>query len=249
MNELCLFAGAGGGILGSILLGWRVVCYVENDPYCIEVLKARIKDDIYDDAPIWDDVRTFDGRPWRGCVDIVTAGFPCQPFSIAGKRAGADDERNMWPDTLRIISEVRPRFAFLENVPGLLSSGYFGTILGDLSEIGYDARWTVLGAGDVGAPHRRWRLWILAHTKCDRLETDTNDRQICEQAPEGRPTRHTSTAMCEGVQVWDTDAPPRTSFCGVRDGVAHRVNRLKAIGNGQVPAVVRAAWMLLSEGL
>lgn len=164
MNELSLFTGAGGGILASILLGWNTIGYVEYDEYCKQIIRQRIRDGIYDDAPVFGDIREFDGRRFAGCVDVITSGFPCQPFSVAGKRAGADDERNMWPETLRIIGEVRPRYAFLENVLGLISSVYFGTILCDLAALGYDAEWCVLGADDIGAPHRRKRLWILAHT-------------------------------------------------------------------------------------
>lgn len=164
MNELALFAGAGGGLLASRwLLNWRTVCAVEIDPYRQAVLLARQADGLLDPFPIWPDVRDFDGRPWRGIVDVVTAGFPCQPFSVAGRRRGADDERNRWPDTIRVLREVRPRFALLENVPGLLAHEYIRTIFGDLAEAGFDAEWCVLGADDVGAPHRRKRLWILAY--------------------------------------------------------------------------------------
>jgi len=163
MNELALFAGAGGGLLGSRLLGWRTVCYVEKDPYCQKILQARIKDGYLDDAPIWDDARTFNGRPWAGLVDVVTAGFPCQPFSGAGKQLGEQDERNLWPDTLRIIREVGPEWLFLENVPRLLCFDYFGRILADLAESGFDARWDCIPASAVGAPHQRDRLWIVAH--------------------------------------------------------------------------------------
>lgn len=168
MNELCLFAGAGGGLLGTKhLLGFNTVCYVENADYCIQVLKARIADGLLDDAPVWDDIKTFNGKPWAGCVDIITAGFPCQPFSVAGKRRANKDERNLWPETIRVIREVRPRYAFCENVPGLIGGhhGYFGRILDDLSQSGYDARWCIVSAADVGAPHLRKRLWILAYTK------------------------------------------------------------------------------------
>ncbi len=168
MNELALFAGAGGGLLATKwLLGWRTVCYVEYADYPVKVIKARIKDGLLDDAPIWGDVRTFDGKPWRGCVDIITAGFPCQPFSIAGKGKAENDDRNMWPDTIRVIREVRPAWCLLENVTGLLSAshGYYGQILADLAESGYDARWRVLSAAEVGAPHKRDRLWIVAYTE------------------------------------------------------------------------------------
>jgi len=163
LRELSLFSGAGGGLLGSRLLGFRTVCYVENNPYCIEVLKARIREGYLCDAPIWGDIKTFDGRPWAGCVDVVTAGFPCQPFSVAGKQKGEADDRNMWPETIRVIREVRPPYALCENVSGIIggSHGYFGRILDDLSQSGYDARWRIVSAADVGAPHLRKRLWIV----------------------------------------------------------------------------------------
>jgi len=175
MNELALFAGAGGGILGGKLLGWRTVCAVEYAEYPRRILLARQNDGTFPPFQIWDDVRTFEGRPWRGIVDVVSAGFPCQPFSVAGKQKAGDDLRNGWPDTIRIIREVRPRYAFLENVPGLLagSHGYFGRVLGDLAEAGYDAVWTVLGAADAGAPHKRDRLWILAYPRRGERRAET----------------------------------------------------------------------------
>ena len=163
MNELALFAGAGGGILGGILCGWRTVCAVEYDPYCREVLLRRQEEGHLKPFPIWDDVRTFDGTAWAGAVDIITAGFPCQPFSVAGRQAGADDPRNMWLDTIRIIREVRPGWVLLENVPGLLATGYIYTIAGELSEAGYDFKWDVVSAAETGAPHKRDRWWCLAH--------------------------------------------------------------------------------------
>jgi DNA (cytosine-5)-methyltransferase 1 len=115
--------------------------------------------------PLFGDVKEFNGKPWQGAVDCVCGGFPCQPFSAAGKRKGIDDERNLWPDTIRIVREVEPRFVFLENVPGLLKFDYFGQILGDLATAGFDAEWEVVSAADLGAPHRRQRLWIFAYSK------------------------------------------------------------------------------------
>lgn len=173
LTEISLFTGAGGGVIASKMLDHRVVCYVEWDAYCQEVLTARINDGTFDDAPIWDDVTTFDGNPWRGRVDLISAGFPCQPFSVAGARRAGADLRNGWPDTIRIIREVRPRFAFLENVPGLITGahGYFGTVLADLAALGYDCEWTCLSAAAVGAPHRRDRVWILAaNTHRERVQ-------------------------------------------------------------------------------
>ena len=163
LNELAIFAGAGGGILGGYLLGWRTVCAVEWDAYAASVLVARQNDGCLAPFPIWDDVRTFDGRPWRGRVDVVSGGFPCQDISAAGKGAGIDGERSgMWAEMARIIGEVRPRHVLVENSPMLTARG-LGRVLGDLAAMGYDARWGVLGARDAGAPHKRERIWILAN--------------------------------------------------------------------------------------
>lgn len=171
MRELSLFTGAGGGLLGTHhLLGWETVGYVEIEDYCQRVIKQRIADGLLPEAPIFSDIRAFISEgyaaSYTGMVDVVTGGFPCQPFSVAGKQAGENDPRNMWPQTIEAIRIVRPRYCFLENVPGLLVSGYFDRIVRDLHEARYDARWITLGADDVGAPHRRKRLWIMA--------TDTN---------------------------------------------------------------------------
>ena len=98
----------------SPLPGYRTVGHVERETYAAAILVARMEDAALDPAPVWDDVATFDGRPWRGAVDIVTAGYPCQPFSVAGKRRGADDPRHLWPHVARIVGEVEPPFVFLE---------------------------------------------------------------------------------------------------------------------------------------
>ena len=164
MNELALFAGAGGGILGGHLLGWRTVCAVEWEPYPASVLCARQNDGLLPPFPVWDDVQTFDGKSWRGIVDVVSGGFPCQDISAAGKGAGIDGERSgMWREMARIIHEVRPRFVFVENSPMLTSRG-LGVVLGDLAKMGFDAKWGVLGANSVGAPHKRDRIWIAGTT-------------------------------------------------------------------------------------
>jgi len=173
-TEMSLFSGYGGFSLGLRLAGLttRTICYVEWDKYCQQVIQARIEDGHLDDAPIWDDIKSFDGRPWRGTVDILSAGFPCQPHSNAGLRRGAADDRNLFPDTLRIIGEVGPRLVILENVPGILvgSDGrppYGGTVVGQLAEAGYDAEWRVISAADAGAPHKRARWWLLAYPNAD----------------------------------------------------------------------------------
>ena len=163
MNELALFAGAGGGLLAGHILGWRTICAVEWDAYAASVLCARQNDGVLPPFPIWDDVQTFDGRAWRGRVDVISGGFPCQDISAAGKGAGITGDRSgMWFHMARIVGEVRPRFVFVENSSMLCSRG-LGTVLGDLAALGYDARWGVLGAADVGAPHQRDRIWIVAN--------------------------------------------------------------------------------------
>lgn len=197
MRELALFAGAGGGILGGLLLGWRTVCAVEIDPYARSVLLARQNDGTLAPFPIWDDIRTFDGTAWRGAVDVVSGGFPCQDISRAGKGAGIDGERSgLWSEMARIIREVRPRFAFVENSPTLTSRG-LGRVLGDLAAMGFDAEWGVLGADDCGAPHMRKRIWIVAHANRNNDSDDAGEIRCAsgalETAPRGKDWKRMRT--------------------------------------------------------
>lgn len=194
VNELHLFAGAGGGILGSELLGIRTVCAVELEPYPASVLLARQNDGLLPPFPVWDDVCTFDGRPWRGLVDVVSGGFPCQDISAAGKGAGIDGARSgLWREMHRVINEVRPQFAFLENSPLLVGRG-LARVLGDLAEIGYDAEWLVLGADDVGAPHVRKRIWILGMDRNANCIREKEKREIS-----GGQQATKSTRVCGDV--------------------------------------------------
>jgi len=327
LNELALFAGAGGGILGGKLLGWRTVCAVEWDGYARDVLVARQNDGCLEAFPIWNDVQTFDGKPWRGIVDVVSGGFPCQDISCAGKGAGIEGERSsMWKHMARIIGEVRPQYAFVENSPMLVGRG-LAIVLADLAEMGYDTEWGVVGAHHVSAPHRRDRIWILAtdsnlrgcnngsdterqheanHAQvrevaedqqsgsvgqhrtsangCDvadstikRLEgfniskqpkrirewTSSNAWQnssqndvgnaVCERQPRQgqswfgsdpaeKGEGETDHAFSERIgHIWGIESP----LGRVANGVAARVDRLRCIGNGQVPAVAQLAWNTL----
>ncbi|MCC6315065.1 MAG: DNA cytosine methyltransferase, partial [Thermomicrobiales bacterium] len=167
LNVLSLCAGVGGLDLGIRLArpDARTVCYVEWNHFAASVIAARAQDGGLDDAPVWDDVGTFDGEPWRGVVDCVAAGFPCQPVSLAGKRQGMADERFIWGDIERIIGEVAPRYVFLENVPGILSAddGWFlDRVLFGLVALGFDCEWDLFSATETGAPHRRERWFCLA---------------------------------------------------------------------------------------
>lgn len=136
--------------------------YVERDSFAAALLVARMADKALGEAPVWDDLATFDGRPWRGRVHIVSAGFPCQPWSHAGARLGTEDERWVWPEIARVVGETRPCYVFLENVGGLVSGGGLGPVLGSLAALGYDAVWGCFSAAEVGAPQVRERVFILA---------------------------------------------------------------------------------------
>lgn len=162
MNELHLFSGAGGGILCGMLLGNTCVCAVEKEPFCRQVLLQRQRDGLLPKFPIWDDITTFDGKPWRGLVDIVAGGFPCQDISIVGKGAGITGARSgLWSEMARVIGEIQPRYAWVENSPMLVGRG-LETVLADFAEMGYNAKWGVIGAHHAGAPHKRDRIWIRA---------------------------------------------------------------------------------------
>ena len=191
LRELALFAGAGGGILGGKLLGWRTVCAVERDAYCAAVLAQRQADGCLAPFPIWSDVTTFDGLPWRGIVDVVSGGFPCQDISVAGSGDGLDGERSgLWSQMARIICEVEPEQVYVENSPMLTSRG-LDRVLGDLASMGFDAEWGVLSAADVRALHLRERIWILAHARRYR------HRQQVQQITQRRRSEQ-ADARCNG---------------------------------------------------
>lgn len=137
---MALCSGIGGLELGLHLAipEYRCIAYVEREAYAVAILVKRMEEGWLDKASVWDDVGTFDGRPWRGKVDIISSGFPCQPFSSAGRRRGTEDERWLWPDIARIVRDVRPRYVFLENSPRIVDGGQT-EILRDLAICGFDA--------------------------------------------------------------------------------------------------------------
>ncbi len=165
MNGLALCAGVGGLERGieSIIPQARTVCYVEGETYPASVLASKMEAGSLPKAPIWSNVRTFDGKAWRGKVSFLSGGFPCQPYSQAGKQLAHKDPRDLWPEFARIIGEVRPQFIFLENVPNVVKWA-LPTVLKDLSQMGYDAAWCVVAASEVGAPHKRARWFLFAYS-------------------------------------------------------------------------------------
>jgi len=270
MRTMHLFAGAGGGLLADLILGHDPACAVEWDAYCCAILRERAADGWFPGLHVHEgDIRLFDPSPWAGGVDCVHAGVPCQPWSVAGKREGETDERNLWPEVWRIARTLRPRYLYLENVPGLLTwngGAYFGVILGELAALGFDARWCVLGADDVGAPHIRKRLWILADASSARCREGQSGPSgpLWDQTRRAEPERlggdvaDSGRKRLEGAELqrqrgrimprafngggWSTEP----GVGRVAHGVAHRVDRLKALGNGQVPLQAAAAWMTLA---
>lgn len=163
LNTLSLCTGAGGLDLGFRLAvpDARTVCCVENDAYACEVLAERMEEKLLDDAPIWTDIRTFASLPWRGVVQAVIGGYPCQPFSRAGKRRGKEDARHLWPHFKRIVEEIEPDYCFFENVEGHLDLG-FEQVREDLVGLGFGVEAGLFSAEECGASHRRKRLFILA---------------------------------------------------------------------------------------
>lgn len=274
MNVLALCSGIGGIELGIQLAepSARTVCYVEREAYPLAVTLARIRDGVFDDAPIWTDIKTFDGKPWCGVVDCITGGYPCQPFSYAGRRKGEDDPRHLWPDIRRIISEIQPRFCFFENVAGHLSLG-FESVWGDLSDMGYTVEAGLFTAAEVGAPHKRQRLFILAHTDAgrrweqgdgqqlasgpDRGSVELGDtdgsgsqgrgkpgREKTDEVPAWPPSPTNSDAWAEVLRL---EASLEPAIRRVADGIPNRVDRLAATGNAVVPAVAATAWRQLRK--
>jgi DNA (cytosine-5)-methyltransferase 1 len=222
VNELALFAGAGGGILGGHLLGWRTICAVEWEPYAAAVLIQRQNDGILPAFPIWDDVRTFDGKPWQGIVDVISGGFPCQAYSQAA--AGRNTADDLWPEMRRVVADVAPRYVFAENVSRIAIE----QAAIDLESMGYKTRSISLSASDLGGDHVRERFWLCGYADGD-----------CKSIGAKHEQASWMQEFCSGV--WQNQP------VGLRmaDGVAARVDRLKAIGNGQVPAVAATAWNLL----
>lgn len=236
MNELALFAGAGGGILGGHLLGWRTVCAVERDAYAAQVLAQRQNDGALPPFPIWSDVCSFDGRPWRGLVDVVSGGFPCQDISSAGKGAGIDGARSgLWKQMARIVGEVRPGFVFVENSPLLVKRG-LAVVIGDLAELGYVSKWGVISAGEHGACHQRKRLWLIA--------ADSERRESRIKPCNGSSGR---VGRAWKSSAWNRDwESALREFRGMDDGLAYGVERTDTIRNGQVPVVAATAFNLLA---
>lgn len=214
-----LFAGIGGFDLGFERAGMRTVWQVEIDEYCRRVLAKH-----WPNVQRLEDVRECSKRNLFP-VDVISGGFPCQPHSLAGKRKGTNDERWLWPDFMRIICDIHPRFVVVENVPGLLTTA-FGDVVGGLAASGYDAEWQSIPAAAFGAPHIRERVWIVAYPMAN-------------------------SASKQGWRIFQSGLQPNSPAGGwwevepnvgrVANGIPARVDRLKGLGNAIVPQI--AEWI------
>ena len=276
LRTMHLFAGAGGGILADILLGHQPVCAVEINSYCQQVLAARQEDGSLPFFPIFDDVTKFDGTKWRGLIDIVAGGFPCTDISVAGGGAGIEGENSgLWKEQKRIVCEVEPRKVYLENSPALTIRG-LGVVLADLAELGFDAKWGVFSCADVGGVHLRKRIWVVAtNTKVVQRDGSSDNRKNSQcKEPQFRNGAGKINAAdnwserVEGIKQkqvyrftrfpWGEDVRgiedlrnrpdlPEPLIRRINNDVAFGMDRLKAIGNGQVPRVAATAWTILNE--
>lgn len=177
LRFISLCSGGGGLDLGVELAipDARAVCYVEREAFAVAHLVAAMGSGLLAPAPVWSDARTFDGRPWRGLVDGVIGGIPCQPHSLAGRKLGQHDERDLWSAARRIIAHARPWWVLIENVAGMLSAGADDIagaqrVYGDLRRLGYEVEAGLFAAEEVGAPHRRERIFLLAVADPERAE-------------------------------------------------------------------------------
>lgn len=246
INVLSLCTGAGGLDIGLGLAvpPARVVCCVEHEAYACEVLATRMAEGSLDVAPVWTDIRTFNGRPWRSVVDWVIGGYPCQPFSDAGKRRGADDPRHLWPHIARIVEEAQPSLCFFENVSGHLSLG-FREVAEDLERMDFEVAAGLYSASEVGAPHNRKRLFIMAHARYGRqyvsLSTTEQNRNEPENGIPVADGSHVADPYTTGRGLARPDQAGVNSVeaegglrCRERSG--HAIGRLELCGGNVVNA-------------
>lgn len=205
MKHLSLFSGVAGIDLAAHWAGMETVQLVERDPYCQSILRKN-----FPGVDLHDDITTFDATRLRGRVDIVSAGFPCQPHSLSGSRLASRDDRDLWGEVVRVLGEAKPRWFLGENVPGLFSSesgNFFGRIVNDLAEMGYRVGWCCYGASDVGAVHRRKRVFIIAwNPDCQRCEELVDGNPEGSKDVDSRLDTDSNNSVREGGIIGDGDS-------------------------------------------
>lgn len=227
-KHLDLFSGIGGFALAARWAGWDTVQFVEKDKYCQKILSKN-----FPQVPIHEDIKTFDAATLRGTIDIITGGFPCQPYSVAGKRKGDKDDRHLWPEMLRVIREVQPPWIVGENVYGFVnwSRGMvFDQVCADLEDEGYEVAPVILPACAINAPHQRNRIWIIAYSESIRMEGYRSDREQVTQPP-----IKTELPRCYSPGNYWAEWPTKSGVLRRDDGVPSWVERVKGLGNAIVP--------------
>lgn len=250
MNELALFIGAGGGALSAQLLGWRTVCAVEINPYCREILLRRQEEGHLKPFPIWDDITTFDGKPWCGKVDIITAGFPCPAFSRAGKGGGFKQDP-LFYEAVRIVRETEPYGILWENVEGF--TRWKEDLRNEVEALGYEWYDAILNPLDFGVQQNRPRYFngclrrgLLFNTQHIRGVQRDESKGVQRVQPVLKDTKGGRAPAIRTKDEW-RDIFVNTGTRRKVNGVAHRMDRLRAIGNGWVPSVGKVAGGLLSR--
>jgi len=224
MKVLDLFSGIGGFSLGLEAAGMQTVSFCEIDPFCQAVLKKH-----WPNVPCHDDVTKLDGRDYNG-VDVICGGYPCQPFSVAGKQRGHEDERHLWPEMLRVIQDAKPRWVVAENVGGHIKLG-FDEVASSLENEGFTVWSFIIPACAVGAPHKRDRVWIVAHSNSKRMEG------CAEKQIQGKPNislGQTSIVFPHTREQLDAFEP---KLRGSNHGISLGIHRLKSLGNSIVPQI------------
>lgn len=231
LKVIDLFSGIGGFSLGLESTGYfKTIAFVEKDKFCQKVLKKH-----WLDIPIIDDIRNFNGRKYE--ADVITGGFPCQPFSVAGKRKGTEDDRFLWNEMLRVIKEVKPKYIIGENVEGIININNGNTIkqiTENLESENYKVQCLIIPASGVGAWHKRNRLWIIANSDSRLIKRENKELQT-------RGNTITNSSKKDNKESW---WETQSEFCGIYDGISEeldkdRVVRIKALGNSIVPQIVK----------
>lgn len=235
MRVLDLFAGIGGFSLGLQRAGMVPVAFCEIEPFCRAVLAKH-----WPGALIYHDARTLRGAQVTadlGAINLICAGFPCQPHSLAGRREGGQDERDLWPDTIRIVRELQPKWFVGENVPGILTTIY-DRVLSDLESAGYEVEPLLMEACAFGADHRRERLFLVAHAKGERMEGVRAGRLKVAQSLDGPflPVRNR-------YGQWEVEP----DICRTTNGLSGRVDRLRSLGNAVTPPLAEAIGRAILE--
>jgi DNA (cytosine-5)-methyltransferase 1 len=217
----------------------RTVALCEIEAFAIANLVAKMEAGLMDAAPVWTDLKTFPWESFRDRVDVLTGGYPCQPFSAAGKRLGTEDERHLWPHIAKGIAILKPRVCLFENVEGHITLG-LSTVVSDLEEMGYKVSWGIFSSAECGAPHQRKRVFIMAHDQSERVQRLW---AAWKQEPSAHEQQELPVRSGPGADWADGTTEP--ILLRMDDGGSDWVDRMRLLGNGVVPSCAALAFTTL----